>query len=155
MTSEAQGEHEARDMENTTMRIGELAARAGVSVRALRYYEEQGLLASERSPAGQRYYAEDAVDRVRLIQLLYSAGLNSKAVSNIMPCMDSGMASADMLELLAAERDRIDERLHELAETRDRLTTVIELSRATRRRPPRSAGTARPGGPSAPAAHAR
>lgn len=142
-------------MENTTMRIGELAAQTGVSVRALRYYEEQGLLTSERSPAGQRYYAADAVDRVRLIQLLYSAGLNSKAVSNIMPCMDSGMASTDMLELLAAERDRIDERLHELTETRDRLTTVIELSRATRRPPARSAGTAPSGGRPGPAVPAR
>jgi DNA-binding transcriptional MerR regulator len=114
------------------MRIGELAGQAGVSVRALRYYEEQGLLASERSTSGQRYYTEDAVDRVRLIQMLYRAGLNSKAVSGIMPCMDSGMASTDMLELLAAERDRIDERMRELAETRDRLTTVIELGHATR-----------------------
>lgn len=43
------------------MRIGELAAKAGVSVRALRYYEEQNLLASERSPGGQRHYPHSAV----------------------------------------------------------------------------------------------
>lgn len=36
------------------MRIGELASRVGVSVRALRYHEEQDLLASARSPSGQR-----------------------------------------------------------------------------------------------------
>lgn len=114
------------------MRIGELAGQAGVSVRALRYYEEQGLLTSERSPSGQRYYTEDAVDRVRLIQVLYGAGLNSNTVRDIMPCMDSGMASTSMLELLATERDRIDERMRELAETRDRLTTVIEQGHATR-----------------------
>ena len=47
------------------MRIGELATKAGVSVRALRYYEEQGLLASIRSPRGQRLYADEAADRVR------------------------------------------------------------------------------------------
>lgn len=115
------------------MRIGEVASRTGVSVRALRYYEEQGLLSSERSPAGQRRYAQDAVDRVRLIQLLYAAGLNSKAVSGIMPCMETGMASADMLDLLATERDKIDERLRELAETRDRLSHVIEQGHLTRR----------------------
>jgi MerR family redox-sensitive transcriptional activator SoxR len=114
------------------MRIGELAGQAGVSVRALRYYEEQGLLTSERSASDQRYYTEDAVDRVRLIQVLYSAGLNSKTVRDIMPCMDSGMASTSMLELLSTERDRIDERMRELAETRDRLTTVIEQGHATR-----------------------
>lgn len=118
-------------MENTMMRIGEVAAQVGVSVRALRYYEEQGLLTSERSPAGQRRYQEDAVSRVRLIQLLYAAGLNSRTVGDIMPCMDTGVASADMLELLATERDRIDERMVELAETRDRLSTVIELGHAT------------------------
>lgn len=56
------------------MRIGELAARAGVSVRALRYYEEQNLLASVRSPSGQRQYPYSAVDRVELIQQLYAAG---------------------------------------------------------------------------------
>ena len=50
------------------MRIGEVARQAGVSTRALRYYEEQGLLASERTPSGQREYAASAVERVRLVQ---------------------------------------------------------------------------------------
>jgi DNA-binding transcriptional MerR regulator len=59
------------------MRIGELAARTGVSVRALRYYEEQELLAPERSTTGQRHYPDDAVDRVELIQQLYAAGLST------------------------------------------------------------------------------
>ncbi|HEY8454664.1 MAG TPA: MerR family DNA-binding transcriptional regulator [Actinopolymorphaceae bacterium] len=59
------------------MRIGELARRTGVSVRALRYYEEQGLLSADRSPNGYREYDESAVDRVDQIQLLYSAGLCS------------------------------------------------------------------------------
>ena len=58
------------------MRIGELSERASVSVRALRYYEEQGLLTAERSASGQRHYAEPAVERVRLIQHLYAAGLD-------------------------------------------------------------------------------
>ena len=46
------------------MRIGELARRSGVSVRALRYYEEQGLLRPERSRSGQLLFTEDAVERV-------------------------------------------------------------------------------------------
>ncbi len=50
------------------MRIGELAAKAGVSVRALRYYEEQGLLAATRTSSGQRTYPDTAVDRVLLVQ---------------------------------------------------------------------------------------
>ena len=55
------------------MRIGEVARQAGVSTRALRYYEEQGLLASERTPSGQREYAASAVERVRLVQQFFTA----------------------------------------------------------------------------------
>lgn len=58
-------------LQEALMRIGELAVRVGVSVRALRYYEEQHLLVSERSPSGQRQYQDDAVDRVQLIQRHY------------------------------------------------------------------------------------
>lgn len=54
------------------MRIGEVAERAGVSTRALRYYEEQGLLESDRTSSGQRSYAEAAVERVQLIQQFLS-----------------------------------------------------------------------------------
>ena len=56
------------------MRIGELAARAGVSTRALRYYEQQGLLSSTRSAAGQRHYGDNEADRVAYIQALYRGG---------------------------------------------------------------------------------
>lgn len=73
------------------MRIGEVAAAAGVSTRALRYYEEQRLLTSERSPSGQRHYPEQAVDRVRLTQRLYGAGLGSKAIVELLPCVHSGL----------------------------------------------------------------
>ena len=45
------------------MRIGELARRTGVSERSLRYYEQQALLAADRTPGGQRDYPEQAVDR--------------------------------------------------------------------------------------------
>jgi DNA-binding transcriptional MerR regulator len=55
------------------MRIGDLAAKAGVSVRSLRYYEEQGLLAATRTASGQRTYDAEAVDRVRLVQELEAA----------------------------------------------------------------------------------
>ncbi len=107
------------------MRIGEVAARSGVSVRALRYYEEQHLLASVRSPSGQRHYPEAAVDRVQLIQQLYAAGLASKAIVDLMPCMDTGIATPAMIAKLSAERDWIDQQVIELARTRDRLDAVI------------------------------
>ncbi|MBB4904853.1 MerR family transcriptional regulator [Actinophytocola algeriensis] len=113
------------------MRIGELAERTGVSVRALRYYEEQKLLRSDRSPSGQRHYGQDAVERVLRIQQLYSAGLSSKTVLTLMPCLESGEVRPEVLDLLESERARIDRQLQDLLSTRDQLDTAIATSRAS------------------------
>ncbi|MEI5103849.1 MerR family transcriptional regulator [Streptomyces sp. PmtG] len=107
------------------MRIGELATRTGVSVRSLRYYEEQGLLRAERSPSGQRRYDPHAVDRVRLIQQLYGAGLPSKSIRELLPCVVTGEATPELIAWLSAERDRIDGQIEDLKDTRDRLSGVI------------------------------
>jgi DNA-binding transcriptional MerR regulator len=112
------------------MRIGELAARTGVSVRALRYYEEHGLLVSERSPSGQRHYPDDAVDRVQLIQQLYAAGLTSRAIAELLPAAADGVATPELLERLSAERGRLDRRIGDLVSARDRLDTVIATATA-------------------------
>lgn len=114
------------------MRIGEVAAQAGVSVRALRYYEEQGLLAAERSPSGQRRYPPEAVDRVRFIQTLYAAGIGSKAVLRILPCMEHGGLTDEMHQRLLAERARVQAQLDELTAARDKLDDVIRLGEAHR-----------------------
>lgn len=107
------------------MRIGELAGSAGVSVRALRYYEEQGLLAAQRTPRGQRVYPAAAVDRVQLIQQLYAAGLPSRTILDLLPCVDAGVSTPESRARLAAERDRIDRQIAGLLATRDRLDAVI------------------------------
>ncbi|MFI9560953.1 MerR family transcriptional regulator [Nonomuraea endophytica] len=107
------------------MRIGELAARSGVSVRALRYYEEQGLLEADRSESGQRHYPESAADRVELIQTLYSAGLSSRTVAELLPCVDAKVSTPESRARLAAERDRINAQIAALARTRDNLDAVI------------------------------
>jgi DNA-binding transcriptional MerR regulator len=112
------------------LRIGEVAARAGVSVRALRYYEEQGLLEAERSPSGQRRYADGAVDRVRLVQQLYAAGLTSKDVLEVLPCVHTGIATPAMLARLVEQRDGIDRQIAELTRARKRLDEVIRIGRA-------------------------
>ncbi|MCL3862146.1 MerR family transcriptional regulator [Actinotalea sp. K2] len=114
------------------MRIGEVAALAGVSVRALRYYEEQGLLLADRSASGQRHYSPEAVDRVRFIQNLYAAGLGSKAVLRILPCMEHGVLTDEMHERLLTERMRVQTQLDELSATRDKLDDVIRLGQANR-----------------------
>jgi len=110
------------------MRIGDLAAKAGVSVRSLRYYEEQGLLAATRTASGQRTYDAEAIDRVRLVQQLYAAGLASRTIAQLMPCVDAGVATAESAALLVHERDRITAQIVELEAARDRLDEVIHIS---------------------------
>ncbi|MQY31920.1 MerR family transcriptional regulator [Nocardia aurantia] len=107
------------------MRIGELAGRTGVSVRALRYYEEQHLLTAQRSPSGQRRYPESAVDQVRLIQQLYAGGLSSRTIVELLPCVVDGNATPELLTRLAAQRDRIDAQITDLTDTRDRLDAIL------------------------------
>ncbi|MEU2730604.1 MerR family transcriptional regulator [Streptomyces griseoviridis] len=112
------------------MRIGEVAAKAGVSVRALRYYEQQDLLHSTRNQGGQRQYPPGAVERVRLIQQLYSVGLPSRTIREVLPFADSGeAASPELLELLAAERDRLDRQMTVLRDVRNRLHDCITEAR--------------------------
>lgn len=110
------------------MRIGDLATKTQVSVRALRYYEEQGLLAATRSGSGQRRYADAAVNRVELIQQLYGAGLSSKTIAELLPCVDAGVSTPESRERLAAERDRINTQIAELISTRDKLNDIIEMT---------------------------
>src|SRR2546425_55096 len=90
-----------------TMRIGELANKAGVSTRALRYYEEQGLLQPQRTTSGQRVYPESAVDRVGIIQQLYTAGLGSRLIAALLPAIDARHVGSELLERLLDERSRI------------------------------------------------
>lgn len=107
------------------MRIGEVARQSGVSVRALRYYEQQGLLTSSRSPGGQREYTDDAVSRVRFFQQLYAAGLSSSRIADLLPCVDTGTTTADQRTMLAGERARITERMDALRTARERLDELI------------------------------
>jgi DNA-binding transcriptional MerR regulator len=91
----------------------------------VRYYEEQDLLTSARSPGGQRHYPENAVDRIQLIQHLYAAGLTSKAIVELMPCVIDGNATPELLDRLSTERDRIDSHITDLVGARNRLDAVI------------------------------
>lgn len=116
---------------NGYMRIGELAGRTGVSERSLRYYEQQNLLVSDRTPSGHRDYPDAAVDRVIHIQELYAAGLNSRTIASLLPCMrdsdgaPSPQATPQLLTVLTSERDRLEKAIRELAASREVLDGVI------------------------------
>ena len=107
------------------LRIGALAERVGVSVRALRYYEEQGLLQAERTPAGQRVYPEDAVDKVRFFQQMYAAGLTSRDITGLLPCWDTGHTDAEQRRMLQQQRDFIQGKIHELTTTLGHLDDIL------------------------------
>ncbi|MFZ4154728.1 MerR family transcriptional regulator [Streptomyces pseudogriseolus] len=113
------------------MRIGELSRRTGVSPRSLRYYEEQGLLASSRSDAGQRHYSEAAVQRVSLIRQLFDAGMSSRVIATVLPCVDVPDdldVAEETYTAMVRERDRIDADIAHLIQTRDALDVLIRAN---------------------------
>ena len=77
------------------MRIGELAQRTGVTTRALRFYEDQGLLAARRSANGYREYDEDDVGLVQEIQTLQTVGLTLEETRPFVECLRSGHETGD------------------------------------------------------------
>ncbi|WP_271985634.1 MerR family transcriptional regulator [Pseudoclavibacter terrae] len=113
------------------MRIGELANRTGVSTRALRYYEEQGLLHPQRSSTGQRVFTEDAVPRVQLIQQLFTAGLSSRLLVRLLPAIDDKRLDAVLVHTLENERARMATQIQDLNAAHRRLETLIALSTHT------------------------
>jgi MerR family transcriptional regulator, copper efflux regulator len=70
------------------MLIGELAAAAGTTTRALRHYEEQGLLSSGRTSSGYRTYPENALLRVRNIRELLAIGFTIADVRSFLTFLD-------------------------------------------------------------------
>ncbi|MEU2747347.1 MerR family DNA-binding transcriptional regulator [Streptomyces collinus] len=110
------------------VRIGEVARGAGVSVRAVRYYEQQGLLTAERSPSGQRLYRQDAIPLVRFFQQMFAAGLTSRRIMELLPCWDAGHTDAEQRAMLRAERERMKAKVDDLQAALDRLDQVIAIT---------------------------
>jgi DNA-binding transcriptional MerR regulator len=113
---------------NWCMRIGELSKATGISSRALRYYEQQGLLHSERRSNGYREYAPESVEVVAFIQDLFRAGLSSEVVRDILPCARDEHPSGDCAGLVARVRQVRDELVRQeqhIAGRRRRLDTYL------------------------------
>ncbi|WP_199844228.1 MerR family transcriptional regulator [Streptomyces sp. RTd22] len=111
------------------MRIGELAKATGTTPRALRHYEQAGLISSERAANGYRVYGERAVVRVRNIRYLLAAGLTLDDVQVFLPCLDGDVAAAppsDKGLRVAWERLAVlNERIAAQTEARDRLESAL------------------------------
>lgn len=123
------------------MRIGELAKRTNVPARLLRYYEEQELLSPERAANGYRDYAEHLVDRVTQIRGLLDAGLPTKIIKQVLPCLDDPCtihvtdATADLIATLEREREQMDSRIRCLTRNRDAISKYLEAVRRRRATP--------------------
>ena len=115
------------------MRIGELAERAGMTTKALRFYERAGLLpAPERTPSGYRDYDQSALDRLRFVKGAQAAGLTLAEIADVIAVREqAGPPCAHVAALLDAHAADLDARiadLHALREEvqrlRDRAATL-------------------------------
>lgn len=130
---------EARGAEHL-LRIGDVAARVGVSTRVVRHYESQGLVAATRSSTGQRLFEELAVDRVRIIRWLISAGLPTRVIKELVDCVaEPGRIEPCAVPTLMVHLDDYDSRIAQLSGTRETLQGLIDS--AAPAQPRRSVGS--------------
>lgn len=116
--------------EGNPVKIGELADRTGVSVRALRYYEEKGVLAPDRTHSGYRIFADSDVRKVAHIQTLLAAGLGMALIGEILACLSGeSLLLDDCRERLEAERRRITGTIDQLAHSRSLLDDLLATTR--------------------------
>lgn len=116
------------------MKIGQVAADAGVTIDTVRFYERRGVLPpAQRRPSGYREYTPAAVERIRMARELQQLGLTLDEVIDALHAHDSGETSeASQLWRLEAVVDRIDTKIAELRQTRRSVTDTIADCRAGR-----------------------
>ncbi|SEG84743.1 DNA-binding transcriptional regulator, MerR family [Nonomuraea solani] len=114
------------------MKIGALAQETGVSPRLLRYYEEQGLLTSHRGDGGHRRYGQDAPVVVRRIRTLLAAGLPTRVIRDVLPCVSGTgeVLAACTVGHLRGRLTGLDDQLAELQAHRDALAAILRATEA-------------------------
>jgi MerR family redox-sensitive transcriptional activator SoxR len=114
-------------MSDTDLPIGAVAERAGVSVSALRFYEDRGLITSQRSDGGQRRYGRSVLRRVAFIQVAQRLGLTLLDIGQALASLpgEDGLTPADWRGLSAAWRPMLDERIRLLEGLRNELDSCI------------------------------
>jgi MerR family transcriptional regulator, redox-sensitive transcriptional activator SoxR len=107
--------------------IGEVSARSGVATSALRFYESQGLLASQRTSGNQRRYDRAVLRRIALIQAGRAAGIPLERIRSALDTLPAGRTPTrrDWERLSRAWRSDLDEQIATLHAVRNRLTTCI------------------------------
>lgn len=115
------------------MQIGELASKTGASPRALRHYEDRGLIVPERTSGGYRAYSQDDIVRVAQIKTMIDAGLTTASIKRYIACARDG-DHGTWLELcpnlraeLASVVECLDAKQAELSERKLRLHALASV----------------------------
>lgn len=112
------------------MQIGDLSKRTGISVRMLRYYEQEGFLTPTRRDSGYRDYGDAEERTVRRIRLLSEAGMKLATIRLLLPCVLSDRPDfepcAKVLATLRQEVAGLDEKIDCLQSSRDILNSYLE-----------------------------
>ncbi|MEV6547807.1 MerR family transcriptional regulator [Streptomyces sp. NPDC051597] len=131
------------------MRIGELAARAGTTTRALRYYESRGLLTARRSENGYRSYDEEDLRLLRQIRTLQDFGFELEETRPFVECLRAGHEAGDTcpasLAVYRRKLAELDGLIGQLQSVRDQVGA--QLVRAETARAELEAGSLAPGVP--------
>lgn len=107
--------------------IGEVARRTGVATSALRFYEDKGLIESERTDGNQRRYAPSVVRVVSVIRAAHEVGISLAEVGEVLDRLPSGHAptATEWGEMASAWQERLEERIGVLVALRDSLSDCI------------------------------
>ena len=119
-----------------TLKIGEVAAQSGLSVKALRYYDDIGILRpAARTGSGYRLYDPDALTQVAFVRAAQAVGLTLGEIREVIALRDRGeVPCGHVLELIQRRAGELDDRIAELEALRSRLR---RLARRARRMDPR------------------
>jgi len=107
--------------------VGELAARGGVAVSALHYYEQRGLIQAQRSGGNQRRYPRAALRRVAFIRAAQQLGVGLAEIAEALAALPQQRTptKADWTRLSSRWRAQLDARIAALQALRDRLDGCI------------------------------
>ncbi|MFE5738819.1 MerR family transcriptional regulator [Streptomyces celluloflavus] len=111
------------------MRIGELSRCTGVSARALRYYEERGLLHVRRDANGYRRYDAESAETVARIRDLLATGLGTDDIRALLPCAQGGpglVPCALSRGIMARQLAQLDAEIAELTRRRAALEAYAQ-----------------------------
>src|SRR3954451_17240451 len=109
------------------MTIGEVSKRSGVAASALRFYEQRGLITSERAGSGHRRYPRPVLRRIAFIVFAQKVGLTLDEIANELAKLppDRAPTRSDWNRLTKTWSARIDDRIAELRRLQRVLTECI------------------------------